>query len=479
MNKVNELFPISVAGKWGYIDLQGNVAIEPQFEKASKFREGLAAVTVAGTSDEDAVFERKYQGFIGRDGKFLIPPKPPSKVKNIENYQCYSYGDFHEGLARIHINDATGMDGFINRAGKLIVPCKFDTTSDFSEGLAFAETWRAWDDPGPKRAGYIDTKGRFVIENNTFLFGRDFADGHAVVSVRTSDDGRSDGLIDKKGNYVIPPGTYSGLSSLIAGAMRGVRDGNVGMLDVRGRVIVPFGKYESILEPCNGNIFTAESGRKAVLLDSTGKRIAVASTSNDVGRFSGGMATIRIRNRFGYIDTKGEMRIAPRFSAAERFDRGLALVTLRGTKGYINLQGDFVWKEDHWNPPLRNSVSKPLLTFLPESKLEALPLSYNWERVKNAIVFAANGSLKELHSWCKRKFSRKGKILDGTDFDVDPYKLDLTIFRSKAGHVEVYAMAGTGDKGEVKAFVNFYCCRNMSALHRRYPKKIVGILIEN
>ena len=397
----------------------------------------------------------------------------------MKDFQCYSYGSFHEGLARIHINDATGMDGFINRDGKLVVPCKFDTSADFSEGLAFAETWREWGDRRPKRAGYIDTKGRFAIENKAFRFGHTFADGYAVVSVSTGDDDWGDALIDKRGKFVIPPGTYSGLSSPVSGAMRAVRDGDVGMVKVDGKVLVPFGKYNSVIEPSNGSVFTAESRGKVVLLDPTGKRIVVVRASRFVGRFSEGMATICIRDRFGYIDATGELQISAKFSAAEQFDQGLAFVKFDAAQGYINRQGELVWRSDHWNLPPRNSVSKPLSAFLPESTVEALPLSYNWEGVKNAIVFTAEGNLEEMHSMCKRKFFRKGRIFDGTSFDVDAHKLELTIYRKRGGHVEVYAMGARGNKEEVKGFINFYHCRNMMALHKKYPKNIIGILIEN
>lgn len=479
MENKQQLFPISIKGKWGYIDVRGRIAIKPQFLTASKFREGLARVSVWTGPEKDWGLGSGLCGFIAENGKFVIPPEPLAKVRSLKGFQCYSYGDFHEGLARIHINDATGKDGFINQRGKLVVPFKYHSMADFSEGLAFVETWRKWGDPRPKRAGYIDTRGRFVIENAAFRYGSEFVEGLAMVSVSTGDDDWADGLIDKHGRFVIPAGIYHGLSSPVSGGLRAVRNGKVGMLNVNGDVVVPFGKYKSILEPSNGSVFTAESHGKTTLLDPTGKRIASVRASGDVGRFSEELATIRVRNRLGYIDATGEVRIPARFDAAESFDQGLASVIIDGSKGYINRQGDLIWQTDDWNRPLRNSVSKPLSTFLPESTVEALPLSYDWEGVRNAIVFVADGNIEEMHSWCKKKFSRKGEIFDGTDIDADPCKLDLTIYRKRGGHVEIYAMAARGNKEEVMGFINFYCCRNMKALHRRYPKKIIGILIEN
>ncbi len=46
--KLNEpvLYPISVDHKYGYIDKTGKIVIEPQFDYALPFKEGLAIVVV-------------------------------------------------------------------------------------------------------------------------------------------------------------------------------------------------------------------------------------------------------------------------------------------------------------------------------------------------------------------------------------------------------------------------------------------------
>jgi hypothetical protein len=362
-----------------------------------------------------------------------------------------------------------GMDGFIDPTGKLVIPSKFDAPLEFSEGLAFASTWRPWDDPGPTKAGFIDKQGRFVIENDAFRFGYGFSDGRSVVSVQTGQNEWAYGLIDKRGNFVISPGTYRSLSPSVHGAIRAVNDKKVGLIDIDGKVIVPLGKYEDILEPLDGNVFSAQSNGKVVLMDATGRRLAEVAEPGYVGRFRGGMATIEQNGRYGYIDATGAVRIAPQFEAAEAFDCGLALVTIAKTKGYINLQGKFVWKTDRWDEPLRNSVSKPLSTFLPETTVKALPLSYNRGGVTNAIVFVADGNLDELRAWYKRQFP---DLEDHTNLDLEPGKLDMTLLRRDVGYLQIEAMTGK----EVDGFVGFYACENMSSLRRQYPKKIIGIL---
>lgn len=476
------LYPISIEGKWGYIDSEGKVEIKPQFLTANAFSEGLAVVAVAGTTEEDRHFERTFQGFINADGKFVIPPKPPRDALKIEGFSTYSYGDFHEGLARIHINDASGMDGFIDRTGKVVVPLKYHTSADFSEGVAFATIWRKWDNPGPVKAGYIDKRGQFVFENDDLQFDRRFSHDRAAVTVRAAEMFGASALVDKLGKFVIPPGIYSSLSSPVEGAIRAVKDRKVGLLNVNGEVVVPLGKYDNIYEPASGGIFIAKSGEKWALIDSKGNRLAEVVEPGEVGRFSGEMATLERGGRFGYIDATGAMPIAPKFDEAERFDGELALVALGKTRGYINRQGKFIWKSESWDEPLRNSVSKPLSTFLPPSTVEALPLSYNWQRVKNAIVFAADGDLSAFRAWYKKRCSGKLDKLelhDDNDLETLPDKVDLTIYRPAAGELEVYAMAGVGDKETVDGFVDFYHCSNMSKLRKQHSKKIIAILIEN
>ena len=55
-------------GKWGYIDKSGKFVIDPQFDYAEGFSEGLAAVR---SGDE----KTGKWGFIDRSGKYAITPQ--------------------------------------------------------------------------------------------------------------------------------------------------------------------------------------------------------------------------------------------------------------------------------------------------------------------------------------------------------------------------------------------------------------------
>jgi hypothetical protein len=309
MGEQRPLFPISIEGKWGYIDAAGTVVIEPRFLSARDFSEGLAVVEIAGTSEEDRAFKRTYEGFIGPDGKFVIPPQPPAGIREIPGYDSYQYSDFHEGLARIHVNDASGMDGWIDRNGRLAIPPKFHSYGDFLEGLAYAETWRPWNRPGSQKRGFINKQGKFVITNNDFRFGYSFSGGVASVSMTFKGDDNAYCLIDKQGTFVIPPGVYARIDAPENGAAVVAKNRKVGMVNKRGEVIVPLGLYDQIYgpwEPGKGRVFVAEKKGKTFVVDTMGKEVAEVPHPGHVSRFQEGMATVDQKGRYGYVDETGQ-----------------------------------------------------------------------------------------------------------------------------------------------------------------------------
>lgn len=141
------LFPIVRGGKWGYIDQMGKVVIEPQYDGAGDFSEGLAWVG-----------KGIQRGYIDRTGTIVIEPR-------------FGWaGNFHCGIAAVfghgdgkHIGaraaDIWGEDVqmykpqvgmyYIDRMGK-IIDGKGCSPIDFSEGKACF------------RGRVIDTEGKII-----------------------------------------------------------------------------------------------------------------------------------------------------------------------------------------------------------------------------------------------------------------------------------------------------------------------------
>ncbi|MBQ7518462.1 MAG: WG repeat-containing protein [Bacteroidales bacterium] len=99
----------SPEGKWGY-KLLDNWVIQPRFEQAGDFCEGIAPVKLGG----------KW-GFIGKDGKSVIP------------YKYEFAAPLQGGLARVSL---MGKYGFIDKNGEVVIPYKYAYALDFEKGLA-------------------------------------------------------------------------------------------------------------------------------------------------------------------------------------------------------------------------------------------------------------------------------------------------------------------------------------------------------
>src|ERR1700686_2614896 len=81
-------FPVSLHGKYGYMDANCKMVVPARFDEAFDFTEGLAAVRADG----------KW-GYIDLSGQFAIAPRFETAM------------EFSEGLAAVRIN---GRWGYIN-----------------------------------------------------------------------------------------------------------------------------------------------------------------------------------------------------------------------------------------------------------------------------------------------------------------------------------------------------------------------------
>jgi hypothetical protein len=65
------------------------------------------------------------------------------------------------------------------------------------------------------------------------------------------------------------------------------------------------------------------------------------------GRFSDGLAAVKLNGKWGYIDKDGKTVISPQFDQAVPFQNGLAQVVVRSSPpkfGYIDRTGKYIWE---------------------------------------------------------------------------------------------------------------------------------------
>jgi hypothetical protein len=133
--------------KIGYVNKEGVVIIELQYNEGLTFHEGYVAVK--------------------KDSKWMYLD---STGKAITEAIYDDANSFNEGLAAV----AKGSQyGFINTKGEMVIPFEFSSTRSFAEGLApAANAKNDW--------GYIDKKGNWVIKP-AYDFADTFDSGEARV----------------------------------------------------------------------------------------------------------------------------------------------------------------------------------------------------------------------------------------------------------------------------------------------------------
>jgi len=137
--------PVEQTFKFGYIDEDGKMVINPMFEEAGDFSEGLAAVC-QGHRCYSSTSEQKW-GYIDKSGKMVITPQ-------------FEYGRaFHEGLAGVSVG---GKYGFIDKTGRFVIDPQYDSVMYFENGIA--EVWIDYTEGAEKRSksGYIDKEGKTI-----------------------------------------------------------------------------------------------------------------------------------------------------------------------------------------------------------------------------------------------------------------------------------------------------------------------------
>ncbi len=160
------------AGKFGFINKQGDFVIPPQFDDVCEFHEGRAPVCMKSRDAEGWPIRR--WGVIDRTGRLIVPAI----------YE--TIWDFEEGMAKavaVGKFDMTrdGDDGFLDLDGRLAIPCRFRTVSPFQNGLAMVRVGNYSDDKGWD--GYINKKGEFVWRPSDYK-ARDEAREKAIAIMK-------------------------------------------------------------------------------------------------------------------------------------------------------------------------------------------------------------------------------------------------------------------------------------------------------
>ncbi len=215
--------------RFGYIGLHGEIAIDFRFVAAESFSEGLAAVI---TEESGA----RHYGYIDRQGNWAIAP------------MFEHAGEFHQGLA------AACGKAHHPWHRRLVDQAWAERIEGAWHRLLEQALGPAWHQPAtptqPRRYGYIDRKGQWVIDPY-YLEAKPFNEGLAPVRLE-----QGWGYIDINGTHVTPS-FYQEAGPFKQGVARVGRrfDGPLryGLVDIHGREIIPL-RFDWLSYPKRGLI---------------------------------------------------------------------------------------------------------------------------------------------------------------------------------------------------------------------------------
>ncbi len=305
------LYEVTVEGKRGFVDAQGNMVIQPSFEQSAMFEEDMCAVQKDG----------KW-GYIDRSGRMAISP------------QFDSAGNFSPGLALapVMLNGNNGSRwGYIDKKGAYAINPQFSEVRGFHDGLAAVKSENKW--------GFVDTRGKFVIKPSydlTFQFGE------GLASVQ---QGSEFGFIDRNGIVKIKPHFSWALS--FSGGLAPVRVGSQwGYVDHGGKIVIN-PQFDSAGRFKNGLAGVTVAGKSATI-NKQGKFVINPGQYQLSAVFDvsiSGDLQVQTADGIGVISRSGTWVLQPS-KAVQKINKiyqNVIDLQIAGEECLVNRQGDIIF----------------------------------------------------------------------------------------------------------------------------------------
>ena len=265
-------YPISSGELWGYMNNEGKIAIQPEYEQVGPFSDGVAIVVKNGKS-----------GIINKKNQVLVP------------FNFDEILDFMDGRAIATIGDSST---FIDRSGKLLSALIYDDMLSLGEDL-FAVKVKGKFNYSIVDANFKEKKEAIFEELNVFVKGL------SIVKCATGF-----GILDKNCNWVIYP-EYQSLRFLSDSLLEYGLNGKKGLLHKNGkRLTEPV--FDEISKWNKSNLqLIAKFGSFIFYLNERGMKVLTPAyeyfpNAFEKAAFYNGVAVFRKKGKFGLMDFAGK-----------------------------------------------------------------------------------------------------------------------------------------------------------------------------
>lgn len=304
-------------GKWGYLDSIGKAALPFDYDGATSFSEGRAAL--------------KYGNYwLLINTKLAVVSKPLfTLIRPMSGgFSAVQFPDAEDGHT---------VNAYITRAGQInIVLEQGEQGFNFYDGLARVMA----SIEGSVLFGYMDTSQTFVVPLS-YAQAFDFSNRRALVIV----DHKA-GFIDTRGYYIRQP-EFDEAYDFSEGLAYTKRDGVVTFIDTTGkeRFSVKPKKADNVAPYFREGLIAFTKGGKTGFMNATGKvvikpRADIIVKDGKYPFFSEGTAAAaNASGLYGYIDKKGKWVITPAYAYAGPMAFKRAIVSDGKSYGVVDNAG--------------------------------------------------------------------------------------------------------------------------------------------
>jgi len=327
---VERLYPISVFGKYGFVDATGRVVVTPTYDFARAPREGLAAVKASGGGG-------RAWGYVDASGAFAIAPR----FDEAES--------FVNGRAVVAVGKKKGI---VDAAGAWVVEPAWERVEPDGELWRVQEGERTgwlgpngeplvpprWDDVSGTRETMIlvrDGGGASILDPTTGSLLPLTADetrwpGKDSIPAR---QGKLWGWLDARGEWILPPAW--GYVDPFVGDRAVVRKavGRFGLVARDGREILP-AKHVTIRRVDGGWMVEGPRGSFSHVDDDG--RVLSGPWKATCATAIAGLVLVEGEKGWGAVDPRGEPRIDPIHEELTEAGDGLLAVCRGGRWGYLD-----------------------------------------------------------------------------------------------------------------------------------------------
>jgi len=364
------LLAVCVSDKWGYVNANGEIVIDFQYDSAQFFLDGVACV------------EKNNKKFIiDTNGEVLSDLSAYDSMSNLGDKMILVCTD--------------GLYGVVSHKGTVRVEPQWDFVSAAENNLHVVSK--------NGKYGYVSTSGNIILDP-VYTYANPFSEDAAYVE--TADGAHQ--LIDRKGNVLLE----DAYSSVVDGVVVVHRDGAWGLSDPNGEIHVECvwddvqAPSEGLVAVCKDDLwgFSDYSGTVVIepqwnfVWDFSDDMAITAQMSSETGStdlygcinkigleicppqytkllsFSDGLAAFLDPDTqlWGYIDKEGTVVIKPSYDEAYSFSEGYALVRKGSKYSVIDAKGFLLTVSNvdngAWLSPGDEELHQPAVEKLPEKK---------------------------------------------------------------------------------------------------------------